>query len=59
MLDIKHIAFLLAWLRYIWSAFLLDMSFVGKPLNVFAESIHIRVLKYVDGHNDLIIPEYK
>ena len=54
-----RVAFLLAWLRDVGSAFLPNVGFICKPLNVFAKSIHIRILKYVYGHNDLMVSGFR
>lgn len=38
------------------ATFLFHVWLVGKPLDTLAECVHVRILKYVDGHDDLIIP---
>lgn len=36
------------------TAFVLDVSFISEPLHALAEGIHVGVLEYVDGHDDLV-----
>lgn len=37
------------------TAFLLYMCFVGEPLDAFAKCVHVRILEYIDDHDDLVV----
>lgn len=43
------------WLSDIRATFFFHMGLVGEPLNTLSKSVHIGVLKYVYGHDDLVI----
>jgi hypothetical protein len=38
------------------ATFLFQVSVTGKPLDTFAESVHVRIRENVDSHDNLIIP---
>ena len=37
------------------TAFLLYMCFAGEPLDAFAKCVHVRILEYIDDHDDLVV----
>ena len=37
------------------TTFIFHVCFIGKPLDAFSKRVHVRILEYVDGHDDLII----
>ena len=41
------------------TAFLFHVCFVGEPLDAFAKGVHVRILEYVDGHDDLVVSRYR
>lgn len=41
------------------AAFLLNMCFVGEPLDAFAKCVHVRILEYIDDHDDLVVPRHR
>ena len=40
------------------TAFLFHVCLIRKPLDTLAESVHVRILKYVDRHDDLVVPRH-
>jgi hypothetical protein len=35
------------------------MCFVGEPLDAFAKCVHVRILEYIDGHDDLVVSGHR
>jgi hypothetical protein len=42
------------WTCDVGPALVLNVGLVGEPLDALAEGVHVGVLKYVDGHDDLV-----
>jgi hypothetical protein len=40
------------------TAFLLYMCFVGEPLDAFAKCVHVRILEYIDDHDDQVVSRH-
>ncbi len=45
----------LTFLYNVRTTFLLHVRFIGEPLNAFAKCVHVRILKYIDDHDDLVV----
>lgn len=45
------------WNSHIRATLFFDMALIRKPLDTSAQGIQIRILKNVNHHNNLIIPE--
>ena len=48
---VQHFTFL----YNVGTAFLLHMRFVAEPLDAFSKCVHVRILEYIDDHDDLVV----